>query len=80
MYRQKIKTLEAQLAEERRTSAPRHSPALEITNFASEKAALLSANKKLKDENSKLKDEVEELKEMVELLNGKCNGQKGIIY
>lgn len=67
------------MAEERRTSAPRHSPSLEIASFASEKTALLSANKKLKDENSKLKDEVEELREMVELLKGKCSGQKGII-
>ncbi|EDR10962.1 uncharacterized protein LACBIDRAFT_293458 [Laccaria bicolor S238N-H82] len=80
VYRRKIMTLEAQLVEERRISTPRHSPALEITNFASEKAALLSANKKAKDENSKLKDEVEELREMVELLKGKCSGQKGIIY
>ena len=53
--------------------------AFRIETLTSEKAALLEANKQLKNENVELKDELEELRAMIEILKGQLPGRQGLI-
>ncbi|KAG6885983.1 hypothetical protein C0992_004747 [Termitomyces sp. T32_za158] len=80
--RLRIQALEAQLAQAQTTHhghRKKHLAEAEIASFTAQKAALLNANKHLKDQNNELKDEVEELRAMVEILKAQHSGHQGLI-
>lgn len=80
--RLRIQALEAQLAQAQTTHhnhRKKHFAEVEVASFTAQKAALINANKELKDQNNELKDEVEELRAMVEILKAQHSGHKGLI-